>query len=195
MSTIIKDDNTQSVNTPNATDRVTTRGTVNKRLRFLDQLADYKVHHDDIDIRGYSVVLAGGETIGEVEGLLADTTAELVRYVEVEIEDDVIGRHTAGRYTDEDKHALVPIGLVRIDASSNTITLMGLSFDHLVDYPRYRRDHGYTTGYEIDTNDYLADFHEHGSSYDRNRFSTAEHRSADTLDDAFYTSGFYTKTY
>ena len=189
MSTIIND----TGNTRNDTENPR-NDTKNSRLKFLEDLSGYKVHHDDVDPRGYTVKLNSGETIGEVEGLLADTSANLVRYVEVEIEDDVIKRYTSDRYTEEDRHALIPVGLVHLNSSSNTATLLGLTFDHLVDYPRFQKNKGYTTRYEVDTNDYLSDFHEYGNSYERDRFSTNEFRNADTLHDDFYTSDFYTKT-
>jgi hypothetical protein len=81
---------------------------------------------------------------------------------------------------------------VAIDAGSNRVGLRGLTMDHLVDYPRFRKDKGYTTHYEIDTNDYLADFHDYGNTYDRNRYSTDEYRRANELDNNFYSSRFYT---
>ncbi|MBB4077660.1 hypothetical protein GGR28_000261 [Lewinella aquimaris] len=163
----------------------------NKNLELLDNLEGYKVHHDDTDPRGYKVVLPSGETIGEVEGLLADINAKLVRYVEVEIDDDVIKRHTFDRYDAADKHALVPVGLIQINEANNTVTMHGLTLDQIIDYPRFPRQRGYTTRYEVDTNDYLAGFHDYGSSYDRDRYSTDHHRDADSLDDAFYDSNFY----
>ena len=196
MSTIINDTGDTRKNTENTrndTDNMR-NDTENTRLKFLEDLSGYKVHHDDVDPRGYTVKLNSGENIGEVEGLLADTSANLVRYVEVEIEDDVIKRYTSDRYTEEDRHALIPVGLVHLNSSSDTATLLGLTFDNLVDYPRFQKSKGYTTRYEVDTNDYLSDFHEYGNSYDRDRFSTNEYRNSDTLDDDFYTSDFYTKT-
>ena len=201
MSTIIenKDDNTHRVTGTDGKAASSTTGrrnytSKNNRLKFLDSLTGYKVHHDDIDPRGYTVKLASGETIGEVEGLLADTSANLVRYVEVEIDDDVIERYSGNDYDADDKHALVPVGVVHINAASNSITLLGVNLEQMVGYPRFRKDRGYTTGYEVDTNDYLADFHEHGKTYDRDTFSTDTYRNANTLDDKFYDNGFYTHT-
>ncbi|THH41672.1 YlmC/YmxH family sporulation protein [Neolewinella litorea] len=182
MSTIVNDPNTRN------DDNVRT---TNSRLKFLDDISGYKVHHDDIDPRGYTVKLTSGETIGEVEGLLADMDAKLVRYIEVEIDDDIIDRHERGLYDDEDRHALIPVGLVHIDKSTNSVVVSGLGYDHLVDYPRSHRDRGYTTGYEIDTNDYLAGFHDYGNSYKRDRYASDDYRNADRLDDDFYTSDFY----
>ncbi|NJB85145.1 hypothetical protein GGR26_000890 [Lewinella marina] len=182
MSTIVNDPNTRE----NGHAR-----TNNSRLKFLDDLSGYKVHHDDVDPRGYTVKLPSGESIGEVEGLLADTQAKLVRYVEVEIDDDIINRHERGLYTDQDRHALIPVGLIHIDKSSRSVTVSGVGYDHFTDYPRSQRDKGYSTGYEIDTNDYLSGFHDYGSSYNRDRYSSDTHRNADRLDDDFYTSDFY----
>ncbi|WP_116105349.1 hypothetical protein [Lewinella sp. IMCC34191] len=180
MSTIVND---------NTRDDARVRNT---RLKFLDDLSGYKVHHDDVDPRGYSVKLRTGETIGEVEGLLADVDARVVRYVEVEIDDDVINRHDRDLYPDENRHALIPVGLVHIDSSTNSITVGGVTPDQVTDYPRFHKTHGYSTRYEIDTNDYLAGFHDYGSTYNRDRFSTDDYRRADRLDDDFYTSDFYT---
>ncbi|WP_116124614.1 hypothetical protein [Lewinella sp. IMCC34183] len=185
MSTIVNNDNSDRRNVDTNTSR-------NSRLKFLDDLSGYKVHHDDVDPSGYTVKLQSGESIGEVEGLLADTTAKVVRYVEVELDEEVIGRHDRGLYEADERHALIPVGLIHIDRENRNVILSGVAYDHLVDYPRFRKQHGYTTRYEVDTNDYLAGFHEYGNTYNRDRFSTDTHREADMLDEEFYTSDFYT---
>jgi len=164
----------------------------NRKLEFVEDLSDYKIHHDDTDIRDFDVKLTSGEVVGEVEGLLADVAAKRIRYVEIEIEDDVINRHTLGHYSEDDRHVLIPIGLVTIDKTAQTVLINGIGFDHMVNYPRYRRDVGYTTAYELDTNNYLADFHEYGSTYNRETYDTNFYRKSDSIDDAFYTSKFYT---
>ena len=166
-------------------------GRRNGGLQFLDDISGYRVHHDDIDPRGYVVKLNSGETVGEVEGLLADVSARVVRYVEVEMDRDVIDRHERGLYGTDDRHALLPVGLIHIDRENRTVTLNGVAYDHLTDYPRFDRKHGYTTGHELDTADYLAGFHEYGATYDRERYATPTYRDADRLDDEFYTSDFY----
>ncbi|MCP9237579.1 PRC-barrel domain-containing protein [Lewinella sp. JB7] len=163
----------------------------NSRLKFLDEISGYKVHHDDVDPRGYTVKLQSGESIGEVEGLLADTDAKLVRYVEVEIDDDIIERHDRDLYNEKDRHVLVPVGLIRIDQDDRSVVVSGIPYDRFNNYPRYERDRGYTTSHEIDTTDYLSDFHEFGKNHDRSRYATDNFRNADRLDDAFYDSNFY----
>lgn len=98
----------------------------NKYLKFVDNLDDYKVHHDDTDIRNFNVKTISGESIGKVEGLLADTEALRVRYVEVELDEVVINRHPRGLYTDEDRHVLVPIGLIQINESDRSVSILGV---------------------------------------------------------------------
>ncbi len=166
-------------------------GTRNKNLKFVDNLAEYQVHHNDTDIRGYNVRLASGETIGEVEGLLADVPTRLVRYAEVELTDDVINGHTAGHYTEEDRHVLIPIGLVEIN-DDRTVSILGIGLDQMVDYPRYNRVNGYTTNYEMTTNQYLGGFHDYRDEKVLATFSDEKYRQADSLDDTFYSSKFYT---
>lgn len=166
-------------------------GVRNKNLAFVDNLDDYKVHHDDTDIRGFTVKLTTGESIGEVEGLLADVNAKLVRYAEIEIDDEFISKNT-GTYTDDDRNVLLPIGLVTVDNDERSVTLNGIGFEHMVGYPRFNRSNGYTTTYELDTNHYLADFHEYGSKFDRNMFGYDRYSQRDTFDDTFYASSFYT---
>ena len=175
MSTIITTDNYQR----------------SENLEFVDNLDDWKVHHDDVDPRGYDVKLADGTVVGEVEGLLADVSARRVRYVELELDDAIRREDVGGIFSDDDLYILVPVGIVRIDKVSNSVFIDGLGRDHIVRYPRYNRNRGYTTGYEIDTNDYLAEYHPFGEDYDRNYWSTNEYRSCNRLDEKFYDRRFY----
>lgn len=163
----------------------------NKNLKFVDNLANYKVHENDVDIRDFTVKLSTGEVIGEVEGLLADVSAELVRYVEIEVEDDIVNRYTADLYDADDKNLLMPIGLISIDADSKTVTLNGIGVEHMINYPRFNRKSGYTTNYEIETNNFLSDFHDFGNTYNRSMFDTDRYRQSDTFDQSFYASKFY----
>ncbi len=165
--------------------------TQNKNLQFLENLSGYQVHHDDVDPRGYTVRLDTGESIGEVEGLLADVNANLVRYIEVEVDAEMRSQHTNGHYSDKDQHALIPVGVVRIDRENRAVYVSGMLVKDLIDYPRFNRENGYTTDYEIRTNDYLSDVHDSGSSYDRERYSTDEYRRADQLDADFYDTDLY----
>lgn len=203
MSAIITNDNNKTNPTVDKTNTAVTddhvaattnrTGTRNRNLKFVDNLAEYTVHHDDVDIRGFDVRLSTGEKIGEVEGLLADVPSRLVRYAEIEVEDDVIGRHTAGDYTEDDKHVLVPIGLVKIN-TDKTVTIFGIGLNQMVDYPRYNRTsgYGYTTDYELTTNKYLGGFHEYSNDDFVNTIGHDRYQQTDAFDDTFYSSKFYT---
>ena len=196
MSRIVNNpSDTRPTTTPTTTtttgSTTTFAGKPNRNLQFVEDLDDYKVHHDDVDIRDFDVKTLTGETIGEVEGLLADVTAKRVRYVEIEIEDDVISRHT-GTYSDDDRNILIPVGLVQINAADKSISLHGITFDQLLGYPLFNRKNGYTVSYELDANNYLSDFHEYGTTYQRDVYDTDHYRNSDHLGDTFYTTRFYT---
>lgn len=173
-----------------STDR-TTNGTINENLKFVDNLDDYQVHHNDTDVRGFSVKTDNGETIGKVEGLLADVSSKLVRYVEVAVDDQIIALSQQSNDSVKDRHVLVPIGLININQKDNTVTVIGVGYNRFGKYPRYNRANGYTTSYEIDTNDYLHGFHEYGPSYKRDLFSTPRYRQNSRLTADFYDSRFY----
>jgi hypothetical protein len=53
------------------------------RIVPLSELHSYKVASGDPDVRGWSVVAGDGKTIGQVDGLLVDTAALKVRYLDV----------------------------------------------------------------------------------------------------------------
>lgn len=168
-----------------------TRNVANKNLYLLDNLSDYKVHHEDVDPRGYTIESERGEVLGKVTGLLADRAAKRVRYLEIEVADEFIDRYQDDRYTAEERNALIPIGLVHFDSDNDTVKVSGLAGEKFVDYPRFERDTDYTTGYEIDTTEYLATNHEYGDTYDHGRYQSAEYRKSSSLDNDFYDNDFY----
>lgn len=102
------------------------------RVVPLDQLDDFEVAEGDPDVRGWEVLSADGRRIGEVDNLLIDTGAMKVRYLDVDLEDDV----AAG----EDRHILVPIGYARLDESEDQVFVDALSSTDLNTMPVY--DHG-----------------------------------------------------
>ena len=167
--------------------------TANKNLQYVSELDDYKVHHDDVDIRGYELRDFGGTVIGEVKNLIADVPARQVRYAEVEMNDNILALYRGNTYSVEDRHFLIPVGLININTDDNSITAHGINAENYANYPRYDRNTGYSTAYEIDTNDYLSDFHEYGNTYDRNRYSTEEYRRRTELDTDFYGTRYYNR--
>ena len=62
----------------------------NKNLYYLDELPDYKVAYDNLDVRGWEVVDANSFTIGKVDHLLINIKTKRVVYIDVEVTDSVI---------------------------------------------------------------------------------------------------------
>jgi uncharacterized protein (TIGR02271 family) len=141
------------------------------RIVPLDELNDFKVAEGDPDVRGWDVISAEGRKVGEVENLLVDTAAMKVRYLEVEIDDDVLD-------TDEERRILIPIGYARLDQDDDQIFVDALSQQKLREIPEYRSE-ALTREYETQLHGYYddtfsdrssgEDFYAHGS-YDADRF-------------------------
>lgn len=170
---------------------ITVKTINNKYLHFVSDLSKYKVHHEDIDPRGFDLLLDSGERIGKVEGLLADTSAQQVRYLEIAVEDELINLNNTELYSHEDRHLLVPIGIIRLEPSQSNAVISGLVYQDLVGYPRFNRTGGYSTRYEIDTNDYLSSRHVYGKDYRRTIYSNDDFRNREHLDADFYNTRLY----
>lgn len=90
---------------------------------------DYKVAEDDPDVRGWDVVSSRGEKIGEVDELIVDTSAMKVRYLDVELEDDLLDI--------DDRHILIPIGSATLDRDNNHVIVANIDRTSLASYPAY----------------------------------------------------------
>ncbi|HEV2736350.1 MAG TPA: DUF2382 domain-containing protein [Longimicrobiaceae bacterium] len=161
------------------------------RVVPLDQLDDFKVADGDPDVRGWEVVASDGRKIGEVDQLLVDTAAMKVRYLDVDVDNDLV----AGSSDTSDRHVLIPIGYARLDEESDRVIVDQLASSDIVGLPEYthgpitrdfessvrsRFDTGYTTGATgaaglastgaaDTTRDTDNDFYSH-DLYDDNRF-------------------------
>lgn len=102
------------------------------RVVPLDQLDDFQIAEGDPDVRGWHVLSSDGRRIGEVDNLLIDTGAMKVRYLDVDLEDDIV--------PGEDRHILVPIGYARLDEAEDQVVVESLSAADLPNMPVY--DHG-----------------------------------------------------
>jgi hypothetical protein len=128
----------------------------------LKELKDYKVAKDDPDVRGWNVFGRDGRAIGEVNDLLVDTGAMRVRYLDVELDSDlvatapavpgtagVVGAHAApgmagagpvverGDGRELKHHVLVPIGMARLDEDHDRIHLDALDGHDAAVLPAY----------------------------------------------------------
>jgi len=138
------------------------------RVVPLDQLDDYQVADGDPDVRGWEVIAADGRKVGEVDQLLVDTAAMKVRYLDVDVDEELAGHGPA-----EDRHVLIPIGYARLDLDEDRVIVDLLASRDVVTLPEY--NHGPIT------RDFEADL--------RRRFDTAF--TGTTVDPEFYTSEIY----
>lgn len=103
------------------------------RVVPLDQLDDFKVAEGDPDVRGWEVVASDGRKIGEVDQLLVDTAAMKVRYLDVDVDNDLV----AGATDASDRHVLIPIGYARLDEGSDRVIVDNLASSDVVGLPEY----------------------------------------------------------
>lgn len=89
---------------------------VTPRLVHLDDVSDLQVADGDPDIRGWDVRTADGEKIGKVKDLIVDTGLMKVRYIEAQIDKEVLN-------ASDDRHVLIPIGSARLDDDEDDVYL------------------------------------------------------------------------
>ncbi len=199
MSDIITDKNTPTTNTTTTNSAI---GHDHQRLFYLHDLENFKVHHDDTDIRGWKVKLSTGEVIGNVENLIVDKAARKVRYIEVTDDKALRAKYKdQGYYLDKDSnrvhdantdsHFMVPIAMARLDHSDNEVYVEGVSMPRVGGIPRYRRGSELKPRYEIETlNYYSDDDHDYKTGYDRNKYKDFDQKYR-SMGDPFYTSGYF----
>src|SRR5687767_2014262 len=101
------------------------------RIAPLGELDDFKVAEGDPDIRGWDVTTQQGDKVGEVDELLVDTQALKVRYIAVDLDENVAG---------SDRKVLVPIGAAQLDDDEDRVLVLGISADQFATLPEYRRE-------------------------------------------------------
>jgi hypothetical protein len=124
-------------------DDVRATGAALAQIAPLKELKDYKVASDDPDVRGWKVLGRDGRKIGDVHDLLVDTQAMRVRYLDVELDSDLMGSlpqvpgmaHTGALM--EHRHVLVPIGTARLDDSHDDVYIESLDSGDVAVLPPY----------------------------------------------------------
>ena len=136
------------------------------RIVPLSDLHTHKVASGDPDVRGWPVVSGDGRTVGRVDGLLVDTVAMRVRYLDVILDlGPAEEAHPAAPLgAAGERHVLIPVGFARLGGSEDRIFVEGLPSDEAARLPAY--DGGELTR-EAEAA-LLARFDR--SSYDENRF-------------------------
>lgn len=100
------------------------------RIVPLDQLEDFRIAEGDPDVRGWDVLSSDGRRIGEVDDLLVDIDAMKVRYLDVEMDPELIDG-------DRTRHILIPIGYARLDRSQDQVRVDALDSTRLSMIPDY----------------------------------------------------------
>lgn len=137
-------------------------GTAVSQIAPLKELKDYKVAKEDPDVRGWMVLGRDGRTVGKVHDLLVDTGAMRVRYLDVDLDHDLLasaptvpgtagvvgayaapGMAGAGPVLDRGEaghighHVLVPIGSARLDEDHDRVYLEGMESHDAALLPAY----------------------------------------------------------
>jgi sporulation protein YlmC with PRC-barrel domain len=102
----------------------------NERLMPLSAMKDYKVAKDSLNVMGWGVVGADGESLGTVRDLIVDPQSMKVRYLSVAADK---------RYftTDNDQYMLVPIGAAALDKSGKNVFVPSIDSRNISSYPVY----------------------------------------------------------
>lgn len=138
------------------------KSTKHRKLSYLKDLSDYKMAKDDPDVRGWDVLDANNDRIGEVTGLLVDPAKERVMYLDVDVRDELIAEdhdpfdahHAGGIHEYQDKkgdiHMIIPVGVAHVDREHKTVVADGIDQGELRNYPsyRYRKDEPIHPDYE-----------------------------------------------
>ncbi len=81
----------------------------------LDELDDYTVAEGNPDPRGWDVFSSDNQKVGEVKDLLVDTQSMTVRYLDVELDREIVG--------EADRHVLMPVGTARLDDEEDRVMI------------------------------------------------------------------------
>jgi uncharacterized protein (TIGR02271 family) len=104
---------------------------LNDRIVPLDELDDFEVAEGDPDVRGWDVISADGRKIGEVDQLLVDTAAMKVRYLDVDVDDELM------ESGNDERHILIPIGYARLDEDDDHVVVDQLQSSQISTLPAY----------------------------------------------------------
>lgn len=161
----------------------------NKNLFNLDELSGYKVAENYNDVRGWNVKDANNRTIGKVDHLLVNKTAQRVVYLDVEVDESVIedGHNTyqdkvsAGVHEflnkEGENHLIIPIGMAVIDEKHEHVNTNQIDSSTFAKTKRFRKGEVIDFGYELNiVRHYKGDSAFHPSSavdgfYDREEFN------------------------
>jgi sporulation protein YlmC with PRC-barrel domain len=100
------------------------------RIVPLSEAKDFKLQSGAPDLRGWNVFGADGERVGVVTEMLVDPTALRIRYIDVDLHDDLFP-------LPDDRHVLVPLEYVDLKERGNDVWLQRLSAADVARRPAY----------------------------------------------------------
>ncbi len=133
----------------------------NKNLFNLDELSGYKVAENYSDVRGWDVKDANNRTVGKVDHLLVNKTAERVVYLDVEVDESVIedGHNTYQNRVSEgvhqflnkdgENHLIIPIGMAVIDEENKLVNTSQINSSTFAKTKRFKKGDVIDFGYEL----------------------------------------------
>lgn len=104
-----------------------------KRLYRLNDLDDYDLSSEDLDVRSWNVKTSDDKIMGRIKDLVVEYENLTVRYFEVGLESS---EHVPGR----EKSVLIPIGITSIDESDKTV-VVNLSKEEILILPTFDGGH------------------------------------------------------
>jgi photosynthetic reaction center H subunit len=102
----------------------------NEGLVPLSSMKDYKVAKNNLDVLGWRVLGADGESLGIVKDLIVDPKALKTRYLSVVAD----RRHFNA---DKDQYLLVPIGVAALDKRGRKVFVSAIDAQSIGRYPVY----------------------------------------------------------
>jgi hypothetical protein len=164
-----------------------------KNLFNLDELSGYKVADYYSDVRGWDVKDANDRTIGKVDHLLVNKTAERVVYLDVEVDETLIeegyntyqDRVSDGVHEflnkDGENHLIIPIGMAIIDDKNKHVVSNQIDSSTFAKAKRFRKGDVIDFDYELNVvRYYRGDATIHSSNsvdgfYEREEFNNTFH--------------------
>jgi sporulation protein YlmC with PRC-barrel domain len=111
-------------------DRVARMGPSEGRVVPLRETREFRLAKGDPDLRGWNVFGADGERIGTVSDLLVDPAVMKVRYLDVDLSDDLFRLK-------EDRHVIVPTESVDLRERGKDVWIRTLGADDVAQLPAY----------------------------------------------------------
>jgi len=100
------------------------------RVVPMSEAKDFRIQSGAPDPRGWNVFGSDGERLGTVSGLLVDPAALKVRYLDVDLLDDLF-------HLRDDRHVLVPLEHVDLKERGNDVWVRGLTAAEAARLPAY----------------------------------------------------------